>query len=505
MKKMVRRWAVALVILLSLNFVIIPVQDGFIEPMVGQSKAYAAESSQYRYCRTKLTNKSQRYIYDKYLKAIKSGKSVCYFDEKKYTMSEDNFLAAKHAVFLDYPELFYWKNYKSSCWMHGTGKNKRIYKVKIYYNKELKAKAKEYEARADAIVASIPESCVTDYDKALYLYNFICNITTYVDRATPQNTHIDEQQTCVGPIIYGESVCEGYARAYQDLLRRAGIKALTVYGYSLMSENDTFEQVNSYIKYKGKNWAGHAWNELWLEGKCYYADPTADDRADGQYSYERFCKSREEFDERYYVRAGEKPNKAVSKLTERLYGECGHKSLQYIDDDAITIEAPLTSATVKTISDNFGPTMEYLDPDDNLNKYIRTIYICYSGKDDFSDWVDNYGWQVQDAAGMTGNKRWYILDEEGKGYYRYSIISMETNNDIYEEELSDPVVAVIPSTSKKQNRLVWYKVKNAEKYIIYRKSGKAGEYIEIATTTSLNYTDKALDPDVKYYYIVKPL
>ena len=505
MKRIVKRCTILLVIVLSFNFIFIPLQNVSVIQSASGNNAYAAVSSQYRYCRTKLTNKTQRYIYDKYLDAIKKGKSACSFNDKKYTMSEDNFLVAEYAIFLDYPELFYWKYYESAYWMNGTGKNKKIYKVEIYYNKELKAKAKEYEARANAIVASIPESCVTAYDKALYLQDFICSITTYNDKSTRENPNPDEQQTCFGPVIYGESVCEGYARAYQDLLRRAGIKALTVYGYSLMPEGNEFDPFTSYIKYKGRYWAYHAWNEIWLDGKCYYADPTYADREDGQYSYENFCKSREEFDEEYYVRDGEKPNKAITKFMDRVYGKCGHQSLRYIDDEAITIEEPLTYSTIKTIADNFGPTKEYLDPDDNLNKYIRTIYICYSGKENFSDWVDEHDWKIQDAAGMIGNERWYIIDEEEGGYYRYSIISMVTTNEIFKEELSNPVVAVMRNASKKQIKLLWYEVKDAEKYVIYRKAGQSGEYEEIAATTRLKYTDKDLNPKTKYYYKVEPV
>ena len=89
-------------------------QDDLLVQVTNGNKAYASESSQYRYCRTKLTNKTQRYIYDKYLDAIKKGKSSCYFNDKKYAMSEDNFLVAEYAIFLDYPELFYWKDYESA-------------------------------------------------------------------------------------------------------------------------------------------------------------------------------------------------------------------------------------------------------------------------------------------------------------------------------------------------------------------------------------------------------
>ena len=131
MKRIVKRCTILLVIVLSFNFIFIPLQNVSVIQSASGNNAYAAVSSQYRYCRTKLTNKTQRYIYDKYLDAIKKGKSACSFNDKKYTMSEDNFLVAEYAIFLDYPELFYWKYYESAYWMNGTGKNKKTYKVEI--------------------------------------------------------------------------------------------------------------------------------------------------------------------------------------------------------------------------------------------------------------------------------------------------------------------------------------------------------------------------------------
>ena len=336
MRIRVKRWAILSAILLIINFLPGTVQDIPVMQMISSDKAYAASSAEHRYCRTMLSNKTQRYIYDKYLGAIKKGKKVCWFDDKKYKMSEDNFRVAEYAIFMDYPELLYWQNYKGIAWWRGKKTNKSIYKVDIFYNKTLKAKAKEYEARANAIVASIPKSCETDYEKALYLQDFLCDITTYINKATQENPHPDDQHTCFGPIIYGEGVCEGYARAYQDLLRRAGIKALTVYGYHVLSENDSSGQFISYMEYNGRIWAGHAWNVIWLDGKCYYADPTSADRDNGVYSYEHFCKSREEYDETYLVCESVKPNTATTKFLDRVYGTCGHESLPYIYDDANT-------------------------------------------------------------------------------------------------------------------------------------------------------------------------
>lgn len=41
-------------------------------------------------------------------------------------------------------------------------------------------------------------------------------------------------------------------------------------------------------------------------------------------------------------------------------------------------------------------------------------------------------------------------------------------------KLTKPVKAVLRDTEKKQNRVVWYPVKGAKKYVVSRKAGKNG-------------------------------
>lgn len=498
MKKMLKHLAALLMVVCILN----GIPSAAME-MCG-NQAYAASSSADRYCRTKLTNDSQKYIYDTYLAALKKGKTVCTFDDKTYQMSEDNFVVAEYAIFMDYPELLYWQNYKSVFWWRGTESDKKIYKVEISYNKTLKSKAKEYEARANAIVASIPKACKTDFEKARYLQDFLCDITNYVDRSTPETPHLDQQQTCFGPILFGESVCEGYARAYQDLLRRAGIRALTVYGYHKLTELDSIGQTNSYIEHDGGIWAGHAWNVLWLDGKCYYADPTFADRKDGTYSYGRFCKSREEFDETYFACESENPDPAITNFLSRVYGTCKHKSLQCVYDDAVTLADPLTDGLMEEIAGAFGPVEAYTDTTDGLKKYKRSVYLYYAGKEaELRSWVKSHTWEIQEAAGITGSKRWFGIEKEEEGCYRYDIIGLETSQNLASAKLEKPVKAVLRDTEKKQNRLLWYPVKGAKKYVVSRKAGKNGTYKKIAETSKLKYTDKNLKAGVIYYYKVE--
>lgn len=49
----------------------------------------------------------------------------------------------------------------------------------------------------------------------------------------------------------------------------------------------------------------------------------------------------------------------------------------------------------------------------------------------------------------------------------------------------------------------WGKVKGADSYDIYRKTGSSGKYSKIGTTTKTYYTDKTAKSGKKYYYYVK--
>lgn len=94
------------------------------------------------------------------------------------------------------------------------------------------------------------EGKVTDYEKALALHDVLVKKVTY----DPNAAHA---HNAYGAIVDGKAVCEGYARAYQHLLRKAGIQSYVVTGTG--------------------NGQSHAWNLVKLDGAYYYADVTWDD------------------------------------------------------------------------------------------------------------------------------------------------------------------------------------------------------------------------------------
>ncbi len=92
----------------------------------------------------------------------------------------------------------------------------------------------------------------SDYEKSIILHDRLCATSTYYAGENHQNAY--------GALVQGKAVCNGYARAYQHLLKTVGIPAWYVSGTS-------------------RN-IGHAWNLVKIDGEWYYSDTTWDDTDD---------------------------------------------------------------------------------------------------------------------------------------------------------------------------------------------------------------------------------
>lgn len=80
----------------------------------------------------------------------------------------------------------------------------------------------EVDEKIRWIIASIPDDCDTDYEKALWLHDYLCKTVVY-----DLEYGADE---AYNPLIYGRADCGGYADAYTKLLRAVGIVCGTVTG-----------------------------------------------------------------------------------------------------------------------------------------------------------------------------------------------------------------------------------------------------------------------------------
>ena len=173
-------------------------------------------------------------------------------------------------IMLDHPELF---------WLDGglswTEDNDTGYLQKIELNQDYgficePSKIASLEAAAfkaaDEIIAQA-ENLGSDYEKAIFVHDLLVDKLTYstslVDRRfslpkdTPEPTDISIGCSMYGALVDNLTVCEGYARAYQYIMKEMGIECTYIGGES--------------------HGEGHAWNLIRLDGEYYYVDVTWDD------------------------------------------------------------------------------------------------------------------------------------------------------------------------------------------------------------------------------------
>lgn len=124
-------------------------------------------------------------------------------------------------------------------------------------NEETNAKLQIYTL-ADTVTAG----CVSDREKVKAVHDWLVknvayDYDNYVKRTIPSSSY-----GIAGPILYGKSVCQGYAESFAYFMDVLGIECEMVTG--------TANNGNGI-------WAGHAWNKVKLDGNWLYLDATWDD------------------------------------------------------------------------------------------------------------------------------------------------------------------------------------------------------------------------------------
>lgn len=205
-------------------------------------------------------NTRQKKIYNELYKKITGFEDFSY-SAKKYGYDYlDTVYYVWGSILKDYPEIenyftFYENNDKDGILR---SLDSRYYcswdmDAKNVSKKTVKAAEKEFEEAADYIVKKMPKN-LSAYDKYRYLSYVISLLTEYnywEKQASDSNPY--------GALIYGKSICQGYAQAMCYLCRKAD-------QYCVMAEGSS-------------NGVAHAWNLVKLSTGTYHVDITwADER-----------------------------------------------------------------------------------------------------------------------------------------------------------------------------------------------------------------------------------
>lgn len=170
------------------------------------------------------------------------------------TTSQNVLKNAFMAVVNDHPELFWVDTaYSFQYTPGGTAR------MDLQFNQtanNIEQSKGNFESKAEEILAAA-QNAGSDYDKEVQVHDDLIDGITY-HLSAPMN------QSAYSALVNGQTVCAGYARAYQYLLQQLGIPCYYCTGYA------------------GEN---HAWNIVELEGDYYNVDPTWDDADPNTHDY----------------------------------------------------------------------------------------------------------------------------------------------------------------------------------------------------------------------------
>ena len=159
------------------------------------------------------------------------------------------------AVFNDHPVLF-WVDTAYECKYDPDGECVEITLKFNSASQKLEQSKTTFEEKAEEIL-KVARTLESDYEKEKYVHDKLLAKVAY-------NKSAAMNQSAYSALVNGQTVCAGYARAYQYLMQQLGIPCYYCTGYS------------------GEN---HAWNIVKLHGDYYNVDVTWDDTNPHTYDY----------------------------------------------------------------------------------------------------------------------------------------------------------------------------------------------------------------------------
>lgn len=152
---------------------------------------------------------------------------------------------------LDCPEIFYAVGFRYRFYPDSA--NVEMVPEYLFEKGKIKEHQKAMRARVEKLTR--PAEGMTEWERELYIHDFICSNVCYDKLKKPYSHEI------IGPLGQGVGVCEGIAKAVKILCDALGI-------WCIIAISDA--NPDKKIKYR------HAWNVVRLGGKYYHLDTTFD-------------------------------------------------------------------------------------------------------------------------------------------------------------------------------------------------------------------------------------
>lgn len=276
-------------------------------------------------------------------------------------MSKEEAQQLYNSFFVDNPQFFY---VSSSFSLEGYETNDvpsytHIVLLYTMSAEERKVAKQQLDTTVAEWMSAMPQTA-DEYEIELYFhdrltahcqYNTAAALLPYTDSSTAYSAY--------GALVEGKAVCEGYSRAMQLLLYRAGMACTLVTGIAL------------------ENNESHMWNMVTVNGRNYHLDVTWDDGEKPHHSY--FNMSTEQLQLSHSIDEGQAGIDTCTEIADNYHIRNGTYLDTYKRQDiaqaiAINVESGKEQIELRLATDKFDNALLFLK-NTTLTKQLINSYL----------------------------------------------------------------------------------------------------------------------------------
>ncbi len=227
-------------------------------------------------------------------------------------LSEDGIRRALNGFLYDHPQVFWLENLFGYAY---SGEDTLVECYSAVSASRCASCSQEMTEKIESYLRGVSRK-ESYYDKEKYIHDRLLSECRYNTSVT-SNQDGWEYFSAYGAIVYGEAVCEGYSKAMQLLLTKAGFSCRTIRGTAGDVE--------------------HMWNLVKINGSWYQLDATWDDGEDAvSHEYFNLTTQAMQIDHQIYPLL---PAEGTMEKANLFLPECRASAMNYYTVEGITVSS----------------------------------------------------------------------------------------------------------------------------------------------------------------------
>ena len=327
-----------------------------------------------------------------------------YFMQRLYTprLGAQELAMVIDCVREDYPEAFW---LTGNC-RHGTNESGQyfIQPISFLSKTEIAAAIVSFNQSVSMALASIPQN-LSEFDRELFVHDWLITHCEYDTKGYDTDKNDLFTGSAYGAFVGGQTVCEGYARGFQLLLKMVGIDSALITGSS-----------SSPLSVAGR---AHIWNAVKIDGQWYQADVTWNDSRGMENSHDYLNLTTQKmsddhhFDPPFSLSSSHSSSASEDYFSRfnRALPECTATEMNYYNQKSVAIDTKSQLSLDKV-------SQELVKAYQRGGQNISVIFTAEETQESCRSWLTQFAFfqSARDANLMLGQKVFH----EDEVYFMHS-------------------------------------------------------------------------------------